>query len=98
MGIIRLTPSVKVALKLRDDAWRGADCIPDWVRGRSIGLDQFISDPKIAAYCWMSLQAVMKMRGSKETAKGKRMSAKHARDAKRGARKNYRKRVEGARL
>lgn len=53
------------ALKVRDDAWKDADCIPDWVRGRSIGLDQFNTDPKIATYCWKSLQSVMKKRGAK---------------------------------
>ena len=42
------------------------------------------------------MNSIGAMRGSKETAKGKRMSAKHARDTKR--RKGYRKRVEGANL
>lgn len=53
------------ALKLRDDAWRDAACIPDWVRGRDVGLDQFNTDPKVSAYCWASMQAIMKGRGEK---------------------------------
>ena len=37
---------------LRDKAWEKTHRIPDWVRGREIGLDQYNTMPEVAEYCW----------------------------------------------
>ncbi|MEK7173393.1 MAG: hypothetical protein AAB740_05500, partial [Patescibacteria group bacterium] len=44
------------AIAIRDNAWQNTDLIPNWVRGREIGLDQFNTLPEAAEYCWNSLQ------------------------------------------
>ncbi|MCK5590786.1 MAG: hypothetical protein KAI72_02405, partial [Candidatus Pacebacteria bacterium] len=48
------------ATTLRDKAWEKTDRIPDWVRGREVGLDQFNTLPTVAEYCWQSFQKVLK--------------------------------------
>jgi hypothetical protein len=48
------------AITIRDRAWQNTDRIPDWVRGREIGLDQFNTLPEAAGYCWNSLQKFLK--------------------------------------
>jgi len=48
------------ATTIRDKAWKNTDRIPNWVRGREIGLDQFNTLPEIADYCWNSLQEFLK--------------------------------------
>ena len=45
---------------IRDKAWATSERIPDWVRGREIGLDQFNTLPSVAAYCWESFQEFLK--------------------------------------
>ncbi len=52
------------AIKLRDKAWASSNRIPDWVRGREVGLDQFNTLPKVAEYCWNSFQKYLKMDGT----------------------------------
>jgi len=49
---------------LRDKAWSGTNRIPDWVRGREIGLDQYNTLPEVAKYCWDSLQEFLKKDGT----------------------------------
>lgn len=44
------------AIKLRDKAWETAFCIPSWVRGREVSLDQFFTVPDIAEKCLESLK------------------------------------------
>jgi len=48
------------AITIRDKAWQNTDRIPNWVRGREIGLDQFNTLPEVADYCWNSLQKFLK--------------------------------------
>jgi len=48
------------AIAIRDRAWQKTDRIPNWVRGREIGLDQFNTLPEVAEYCWNSLQKFLK--------------------------------------
>lgn len=48
------------ATTLRDRAWVNTDRIPDWVRGREIGLDQYNTLPTVAEYCWNSFQKFLK--------------------------------------
>ncbi len=48
------------AILIRDKAWKDTDRIPDWVRGREIGLDQYYTTPKVAEYCWRSFQDFLK--------------------------------------
>lgn len=48
------------ALMIRDTAWEKTDRIPDWVRGREIGLDQYNTLPNVAEYCWNSFQKFLK--------------------------------------
>jgi predicted RNA methylase len=48
------------ATALRDKAWVSTDRIPEWVRGREIGLDQYNTLPEVAEYCWKSFQNFLK--------------------------------------
>ena len=48
------------ATTLRDKAWAKTNRIPDWVRGREVGLDQYNTLPKVAEYCWDSFQKFLK--------------------------------------
>jgi len=48
------------AITIRDEAWQNTDRIPNWVRGRNIGLDQFNTLPEVAEYCWDSFQKFLK--------------------------------------
>lgn len=52
------------ALTLRDRAWVDTNRIPDWVRGREIGLDQYNTLPEVAEYCWNSFQTFLKKDGA----------------------------------
>src|SRR3989344_3173554 len=51
------------ATMLRDKAWSGTNRIPDWVRGREIGLDQYNTMPEVAEYCWESLKKILEKDG-----------------------------------
>lgn len=51
------------ALQIRNKAWINSSLIPNWVRGREIGLDQFNTLPEVAEYCWGSLQRFIKKDG-----------------------------------
>ena len=48
------------AIMLRNKAWENTNRIPNWVRGREVGLDQFNTLPEVAKYCWSSLQNFLK--------------------------------------
>jgi len=48
------------AIEIRDKAWKNTTRIPNWVRGRDIGLDQFNTLPVVAEYCFDSLQKFLK--------------------------------------
>lgn len=48
------------AILIRDKAWKMTDRIPDWVRGRDVGLDQYNTLPGVAEYCWNSFQKTLK--------------------------------------
>lgn len=55
------------ATTLRDKAWNSTDLthlIPNWVRGREIGLDQYNTLPSVAKYCWDSFQKILKRDGA----------------------------------
>ncbi len=52
------------AIALRDKAWANTDRIPEWVRGREIGLDQYNTLPTVAEYCWDSFQKFLKADGT----------------------------------
>lgn len=52
------------AIQLRDKAWVDSYLIPNWVRGREIGLDQYNTLPEVAEYCWQSFQAFLKKDGA----------------------------------
>jgi hypothetical protein len=52
------------AITIRDRAWEGASCIPKWVRGRTVDLDQYNTLPKVAQYCWQSFQNFLKKDGA----------------------------------
>ncbi len=49
---------------LRNKAWENTDRIPNWVRGREVGLDQYNTLPKVAEYCWNSFQKFLKNDGA----------------------------------
>lgn len=51
------------ATTLRDRAWASTDRIPDWVRGREVGLDQYNTLPEVAEYCWNSFQKFLQKDG-----------------------------------
>jgi hypothetical protein len=48
------------ATTIRNTAWINTDRIPNWVRGREIGLDQYNTLPEVAEYCWKSFNKVLK--------------------------------------
>lgn len=48
------------ATVIRDTAWDTSDRIPNWVRGRTIGLDQYNTLPNVAGYCWNSLKRYLR--------------------------------------
>jgi len=48
------------AIALRDKAWKRTDRIPEWVRGREVGLDQYNTLSMVADYCWNSFQQILK--------------------------------------
>lgn len=52
------------ATAIRDRAWATTDRIPDWIRGREIGLDQYNTLPEVAEYCWKSFQQFLKKDGA----------------------------------
>lgn len=52
------------ATTLRDKAWETTDRVPDWIRGREIGLDQYNTTPEVAEYCWASFQKFLKADGT----------------------------------
>ncbi len=52
------------ATTLRDRAWAVTNRIPNWVRGREVGLDQYNTLPEVAEYCWASLQKFLKKDGA----------------------------------
>lgn len=45
---------------IRNKAWENTDRIPNWVRNREIGLDQYNTLPEVAVYCWGSLKKFIK--------------------------------------
>jgi hypothetical protein len=47
------------AITIRDKAWANTNRIPNWIRGREIGLDQYYTLPEVAEYCWKSLQTFL---------------------------------------
>jgi len=49
----------------RDIAWSKSPLIPDWIRGREVGLDQHNTSPEVAKYCWQSLQDFLKKDGAR---------------------------------
>jgi hypothetical protein len=52
------------AILLRDKAWTNTHRIPDWVRGREVGLDQYNTLPSVAEYCLESFQQYLKKDGA----------------------------------
>ena len=52
------------AITIRDKAWAKTDRIPQWIRGREVGLDQFNTVPEVATYCWRSFQDMLKKDGA----------------------------------
>lgn len=48
------------SIEIRDKAWLHSDLIPDWVRGREVGLDQHNTPQEVADYCWESFQRLLK--------------------------------------
>ncbi len=48
------------ATMIRNKAWKNTDRIPNWVRNREIGLDQYNTLPEVAEYCFASLQKILK--------------------------------------
>lgn len=52
------------AIQIRDKAWKTAQCIPSWVRGREVSLDQFFTVPHIAQKCLESLQKKIRENGN----------------------------------
>src|SRR3989338_8541177 len=51
------------AIALRNKAWETTTRIPDWVRGREVGLDQYNTMPEVAEYCWKSLKKILEKDG-----------------------------------
>ena len=49
----------------RDKSWSTSPLIPDWIRGREVGLDQHNTSPEVAKYCWQSLQEYLKKDGAR---------------------------------
>lgn len=47
------------AIKIRDKAWATSSRIPNWIRGRTIGLDQYNTLPEVAEYCWSSFKKIL---------------------------------------